>query len=125
MRWGRGLFRLWIVGTIVWFGVAPNVTGFAPIAGQAIDYYWSHPALVANRSDDVSKVCPEKPGDASGYFDCLERIISPAQARANDQYYFAKTMRFLAISLGVPVFVLFLSVVVRWIVSGFRGPPAV
>jgi len=98
-RSGRGLFRLWVVLSVLWVAVV----------------FWS--ALSANTFPSLSKPCSELlkvKDDVTGEFLTQADVDDCEAVWRNDQ------LEYLSLAFGPPLALLVMGLIVGWIANDFR-----
>jgi len=103
VRWGRGLFRLWIVAALLWIGAVLTVE----YRDTAI------PSLTKSCSELLSFTL-----DSTG------AKLGPADVARCEQVWHDERIRIAGVALGLPLAALLAGLLLAWIVSGFRRQTA-
>jgi hypothetical protein len=110
MNWRRGLFRLWIVGSVLF------VIAFAVISYSEIKAQFSAARLEAIRSQlDTSRPLPQWTDDELRAYIAMPKQITPTAIP------WATLGIWASIAVGIPLAVLIIGASLVWAFSGFAA----
>lgn len=126
MRWSRGLFRLWVVATVLWLAFTGYVADLK-LGPEVSNYLWAKKEAETAEKRAAEPI-PEKPSEQhyEALFDPMRDSNYAKQERefATKQWEILTTdvLWLVALGVSVPVSMLALYWVAAWVIAGFSRP---